>query len=130
MAMPQNLKPTITPFLTSPSVSLKTQNSSLFFGTITSTSDNYRTQTPPFSFKTRTNSQFFSTRRLFLPSVSGIWDALTSGNNAREAVAAIRHGMVLFRQGDVSGSVAEFDKAIELDPRQQACLKKGQSSSD
>ncbi|KAI5326364.1 hypothetical protein L3X38_035438 [Prunus dulcis] len=122
MAMPQNLKPTMTPFLTSPSVSFKTQNSSLFFGTITSASDNYRTQPAPFSFKTRTNSQFFSTRRLFLPSVSGIWDALTSGNNAREAVAAIRHGMVLFRQGDVSGSVAEFDKAIELDPRQQAYL--------
>ncbi|XP_034221095.1 uncharacterized protein LOC117631878 isoform X2 [Prunus dulcis] len=122
MAMPQNLKPTITPFLTSPSVSFKTQNSSLFFGTITSASDNYRTQPAPFSFKSRTNSQFFSTRRLFLPSVSGIWDALTSGNNAREAVAAIRHGMVLFRQGDVSGSVAEFDKAIELDPRQQAYL--------
>ncbi|XP_027367100.1 uncharacterized protein LOC113873250 isoform X2 [Abrus precatorius] len=39
------------------------------------------------------------TRRLFLPSVSGIWDALTGGNNnAREAVLAIRRGMSLFRQ--------------------------------
>ncbi|KAI5328835.1 hypothetical protein L3X38_028232 [Prunus dulcis] len=41
------------------------------------------------------------------------------GNNACEAIAAIRRGMVLFRRGDVSGCVAEFDKAIELDPRQQ-----------
>lgn len=24
-------------------------------------------------------------------------------------------------KGDVAGSVAEFDKAIELDPRQKAC---------
>ncbi|KAK7277973.1 hypothetical protein RJT34_22994 [Clitoria ternatea] len=63
------------------------------------------------------------TRRLFLPSVSGIWDALTgANNNAREAVLAIRRGMSLFTQGDVSGSLAEFDKAIQLDPRQKAYL--------
>ncbi|KAL6278551.1 hypothetical protein ACE6H2_022152 [Prunus campanulata] len=105
MAMPQNLKPTVTPFLNTSKPTITPFLTS-----------------PSVSFKTRTNSQFFSTRRLFLPSVSGIWDALTSGNNAREAVAAIRRGMVLFRQGDVSGSVAEFDKAIELDPRQQAYL--------
>ncbi|XP_022999590.1 uncharacterized protein LOC111493913 isoform X4 [Cucurbita maxima] len=61
-------------------------------------------------------------RRLFVPSVSGIWDALTGGNNPRDAVAAIRRGMLLFREGDVSGSLAEFDKAIELDPRQKAYL--------
>ncbi|CAK9315002.1 unnamed protein product [Citrullus colocynthis] len=61
-------------------------------------------------------------RRLFVPSVSGIWDALTGGNNPRDAVAAIRRGMLLFRQGDVLGSLAEFDKAIELDPRQKAYL--------
>lgn len=30
--------------------------------------------------------------------------------------------MSLFRQGDVSGSVEEFDKAIQLDPRQKAYL--------
>ncbi|KHN16091.1 hypothetical protein glysoja_012067 [Glycine soja] len=30
--------------------------------------------------------------------------------------------MLLFRQGDVSGSLAEFDKAIQLDPRQKAYL--------
>ncbi|KAL2941088.1 Lipoprotein NlpI [Bienertia sinuspersici] len=37
--------------------------------------------------------------------------------------------MLLFRQGDVMGSVAEFDKAIELDSRQKACrsLAKGLS---
>ncbi|KAA0048042.1 hypothetical protein IC582_011557 [Cucumis melo] len=61
-------------------------------------------------------------RRLFVPSVSGIWDALTGGNNPRDAVAAIRRGMLLFRQGDVLESLAEFDKAIELDPRQKAYL--------
>ncbi|KAJ4835369.1 hypothetical protein Tsubulata_021302 [Turnera subulata] len=56
-------------------------------------------------------------RRLFLPSVSGLWDALTGGNNnPREASSAIRRGMLLFIQGDVVGSLAEFDKAIELDP--------------
>ncbi|XXG47667.1 hypothetical protein AAC387_Pa02g2274 [Persea americana] len=34
-------------------------------------------------------------RRLFLPSVSGIWDALTGGNSAS---IAVRRGMQLFRQ--------------------------------
>ncbi|KAK2631991.1 hypothetical protein EUGRSUZ_L02153 [Eucalyptus grandis] len=64
-------------------------------------------------------------RRLLLPSVSGIWEALTGGSgggNAREAALAIRRGMLLFRQGDVVGSLAEFDKAMELDPRQKAYL--------
>ncbi|KAG9134172.1 hypothetical protein Leryth_019858 [Lithospermum erythrorhizon] len=55
-------------------------------------------------------------------SGAGIWDALTGNNNAREAVLAIRRGMLLFRQGDVLGSLLEFDKAIELDPRQKAYL--------
>ncbi|XP_058077006.1 uncharacterized protein LOC131225492 [Magnolia sinica] len=92
----------------------------------------------PFGLKTRDNLQLFGvnslrlcdrpalapaiSRRLFLPSVSGIWDALTGGNSAREASIAIRRGMQLFRQGDVHGSLVEFDKAIELDPRQQAYL--------
>ncbi|KAL1339687.1 hypothetical protein AAHE18_U057400 [Arachis hypogaea] len=66
-------------------------------------------------------------RRLFLlpsVSVSGIWDAITGAgnNNPRDAVLAIRRGMSLFRQGDVSGSLVEFDRAIELDPRQKAYL--------
>lgn len=30
--------------------------------------------------------------------------------------------MLLFRQGDVAGSATEFDRAIELDPRQKAYL--------
>ncbi|KAJ8443506.1 hypothetical protein Cgig2_016989 [Carnegiea gigantea] len=63
-------------------------------------------------------------RRVLLPSASSIWDALTGGgggNSAREAVQAIRRGMLLFRKGDVKGSLAEFDKAIALDPRQKAC---------
>lgn len=54
-------------------------------------------------------------RRVF---VCRVWDALTSGNSA---VMAIRKGMHLFRQGDVLGSLVEFDKAIQLDPRQKAC---------
>ncbi|KAK0581886.1 hypothetical protein LWI29_019129 [Acer saccharum] len=69
------------------------------------------------------NPSSLLSRRLFLPSVSSIWDALTgSNNNAREAVVATRRGMSLFRQGDVLGSLVEFDKAIELDPRQKAYL--------
>ncbi|KAM2612939.1 hypothetical protein TB2_032841 [Malus domestica] len=123
MAITHSLKPPIS--MASPSVSSETHNSSLFFGTVTSTVHSHGVQPPPLAFRSRTatNSQIFSTRRLFLPKVSGIWDALTSGgNNPREAVAAIRRGMVLFRQGDVSGSLAEFDKAIELDPRQKAYL--------
>ncbi|XP_015056301.1 uncharacterized protein LOC107002684 [Solanum pennellii] len=55
-------------------------------------------------------------RRVF---VCRVWDALTSGNSA---VMAIRKGMHLFRQGDVLGSLVEFDKAIQLDPRQKAYL--------
>ncbi|KAK2648548.1 hypothetical protein Ddye_016037, partial [Dipteronia dyeriana] len=54
---------------------------------------------------------------------SSIWDALTgSNNNVREAVVATLRGMSLFRQGDVLGSLVEFDKAIELDPRQKECM--------
>ncbi|XP_020114129.1 uncharacterized protein LOC109728188 [Ananas comosus] len=34
----------------------------------------------------------------------------------------MRRGMQLFRQGDVAGSLAEFDRAIELDSRQKAYL--------
>lgn len=30
---------------------------------------------------------------------------------------------VLIMKGDVAGSVVEFDKAIELDPRQKECKK-------
>ncbi|KAL3356292.1 hypothetical protein AABB24_017131 [Solanum stoloniferum] len=55
-------------------------------------------------------------RRVF---VCRVWDALTSGNSV---VMAIRKGMLLFRQGDVLGSLVEFDKAIQLDPRQKAYL--------
>ncbi|KAG1326265.1 hypothetical protein COCNU_01G001990 [Cocos nucifera] len=61
-------------------------------------------------------------RRLFLPSASAIWDALTGGNRTRDASLAVRRGMLLFRQGDVAGSLAEFDRAIELDPPQKAYL--------
>ncbi|KAF3547003.1 hypothetical protein DY000_02003661 [Brassica cretica] len=81
------------------------------------------TLNPQFSRHTPQHAHALS-RRLFLPSVSSIWDAITGGgdSNPREAIAAIRNGMQLFRQGDVSGSVTEFDKAIVLDSRQKAYL--------
>ncbi|KAJ3669492.1 hypothetical protein LUZ60_011442 [Juncus effusus] len=52
-----------------------------------------------------------SRRLFFLPTTaSAIWDALTGGN---DAVMSVRRGMKLFREGDVSGSLAEFDRAID-----------------
>ncbi|KAL0907474.1 hypothetical protein M5K25_021888 [Dendrobium thyrsiflorum] len=65
-------------------------------------------------------------RRLFLVSAYAIWDALTggAGGPARAASTAVRRGMLLFRQGNVSESLAEFDRAIVLDPRQKACKSK------
>ncbi|XP_047314156.1 uncharacterized protein LOC124917935 isoform X1 [Impatiens glandulifera] len=98
--------------------------------------------TPPFSFKSSNNNNFhffassnaFSrtslrenlrfplSRKTHPPSVSSIWDALTGGNSPREAIIVVRRGMSFFRQGDVKNSLAEFDKAIELDPRQKAYL--------
>ncbi|KAL5565964.1 hypothetical protein UlMin_029128 [Ulmus minor] len=118
MSVTHNLKPTIsmssslhyTNFKPSSPFLLKAHKNPTFFTTISPTIQNH--QPPSLSLS----------RRLFLPSVSGIWDAVTGGNNAREAVAAIRRGMLLFRQVDVSGSLVEFDKAIELDPRQKAYL--------
>nr|GEV96126.1 tetratricopeptide-like helical [Tanacetum cinerariifolium] len=78
-----------------------------------------------YSFPANTISPTYtSTRNIKLStSVSGIWDAITGGaGSSREALIAIRRGMILFRQGDVVGSVAEFDNAIKLDPRQKAYL--------
>ncbi|RVW97900.1 hypothetical protein CK203_021166 [Vitis vinifera] len=40
----------------------------------------------------------------------------------REAAMAIRRGMLLFRQVNFASFSVEFDKAIELDPRQKAYL--------
>ncbi|GFP79143.1 hypothetical protein PHJA_000057800 [Phtheirospermum japonicum] len=62
-------------------------------------------------------------RRLIIPAVTGLWDALTGANSARDAAVAVRRGMLLFRQGDVLASLVEFDKAIEFDPRQRACAE-------
>ncbi|XP_010259461.1 PREDICTED: uncharacterized protein LOC104598885 [Nelumbo nucifera] len=89
---------------------VKTPNKLSFFGVTWSKMQYEKTLVPVLS------------RRLFLPSVSGIWDALTGGNSASEAVASIRRGMELFRQGDVAASLIEFDRAIELDSRQRAYL--------
>ncbi|KAG0470250.1 hypothetical protein HPP92_016950 [Vanilla planifolia] len=80
-----------------------------------------RSHLPPTSQKASTVP-----RRAFLSSASAIWDALTGGPGgrarARADSASIHRGMILFRQGDVSGSLAEFDRAIELDNRQKAYL--------
>ncbi|KAG2597460.1 uncharacterized protein LOC120706854 isoform X2 [Panicum virgatum] len=62
-------------------------------------------------------------RRLLLPAAAGIWDFISGGaGGAAAASLAVRRGMQLFRQGDVAGSLAEFDKAIEMDPRQKQYL--------
>ncbi|KAK2403167.1 Tetratricopeptide repeat (TPR) superfamily protein [Trifolium repens] len=114
MSIIHNLKPA-TLLSPSPSPSSSSRHTSSF------------PSLPSSSFKpliSCSNSSLLS-RRLFLPSVSGIWDALTGGggnNNTNEAILAIRRGMSLFKQGDVLGSVTEFDRAIELDPRQKAYL--------
>lgn len=82
----QHLKPISSSSLPPPPFSVKTHSDSLFF---------FR----PRTVQSLRNSAPTFTRRLFLPSVSSIWDALTGGtNNAREAVTAIRRGMSLFRQ--------------------------------
>lgn len=119
MATTHNLKPSIAisskPFPQyNPSFTSTTRHLSRFFGTELS-----KISCPQ---KLLPSMLLLSRRQLVLPSVSGIWDALAGGNSAREAVMAIRRGMLLFRQGDVLGSLVEFDKAIELDPRQKAYL--------
>lgn len=53
-------------------------------------------------------------RRLFVPSVSGIWDALTGGNNPRDAVAAIRRGMLLFRQVGLSLNSLKIASSVTI----------------
>ena len=59
---------------------------------------------------------------LLLPMAAGIWDLNSGGaGGAAAASLAVRRGMQLFRQGDVAGSLAEFDRAIEMDPRQKQC---------
>ena len=96
MAMTHILKPTISmsPYshfnhsTHSPSSPSKTHSNSHLFTTIIP-SRIYTHQTPPPTTLSR---------RLFLPSVSSIWDTITGGNNAREAILAIRRGMLLFRQ--------------------------------
>lgn len=69
-----------------PSPKLPNNNVSHFFGATLSRISSYESSAPTLS------------RRLVLTSVAGLWDALTSGGSAREAVAALRRGMLLFRQ--------------------------------
>ncbi|KAG8052256.1 hypothetical protein GUJ93_ZPchr0001g32348 [Zizania palustris] len=62
-------------------------------------------------------------RRILVLAAAGIWDFLSGGaGGAAAASLAVRRGMQLFKQGDVAGSVAEFDQAIELDQRQKQYL--------
>ncbi|XP_057819595.2 uncharacterized protein LOC131032593 isoform X2 [Cryptomeria japonica] len=76
--------------------------------------------------KLHSQSQGISSRRLLLVTATSSWDALasvfTGQNKAREASLAVKRGMQLFVQGDVEQSLTEFDKAIELDPRQRLYL--------
>lgn len=94
MALTQHvLKPTINPPLYSFHRSLLTSKAPLSV----QTHINSLFSTPRVHYLQNRAPTF--TRRLFIPSVSGIWDALTGGNdNSREAVVAIRRGMLLFRQ--------------------------------
>lgn len=78
-------------------------------------------------------------RRSVVAGVSGLWTGIAAGafvaasaamaasmvsgkNNAQQASLAVKLGMELFVQGDVGGSLVEFDKALELDPRQKPYL--------
>ncbi|KAL1802258.1 hypothetical protein ACET3Z_030905 [Daucus carota] len=119
MAITNNLKPTISsqitsfhssPIKTTPPTPVKFSRNALFSSTILSMPVNDHSPVGIF------------TRNRMVPRVSGIWDAVTGGNSGREALLAIRRGMQLFREGDVLGSVVEFDKAIQLDARQKAYL--------
>ncbi|TKY52275.1 hypothetical protein E2542_SST23795 [Spatholobus suberectus] len=63
------------------------------------------------------------TRRLFLPSVSGIWDAITGGNNnAREAILAIAAECISSARAMFRGLLRNSTRPIQLDPRQKAYL--------
>lgn len=96
MAIPQNLKPSLSFSLASVNnssftcisyLSIRAPTFSSFFGSNSQTISNLQILSPTFS-----------RRQIFLPAVSGIWDALTGGNSAREAGMAIRRGMLLFKQ--------------------------------
>ncbi|WCJ36422.1 Tetratricopeptide repeat (TPR)-like superfamily protein [Euphorbia peplus] len=49
-------------------------------------------------------------------------DSFTAGKNHSQACLAVHRGMTLFKHGDVEGSLAEFEKAIELDPSERTHL--------
>ncbi|XP_043815273.1 uncharacterized protein LOC110620122 isoform X5 [Manihot esculenta] len=117
MALIQNPKPTTilissASYCSSPATSLtlpyplRTNTNPRLFSTIPSSIHNLQHPLPFFS------------RRLFLPAVSGIWDALTGGNNAREAIVAIRRGMVLFRQYSPINRFEEGAEQFRLDVAQ------------
>ncbi|XP_031496743.1 uncharacterized protein LOC116261931 [Nymphaea colorata] len=129
--MAVNVQPTLS---VSPPLTCCSSTSSLYFKehvpTISCSSRSLLRSKPAiygFGYMTldplRAQLALFRRRGIFISSVSSIWDALTGGDRPdREALFAVRKGMLLFRQGDVEGSMAEFDRAIELDPRQKAYL--------
>lgn len=77
-------------------------------------------------------------RRGVVAHLNGFWTGMGAGalaaatvmaasllrgtNNAQQASLAVKRGMELFNQGDVGGSLVEFDKATELDARQKPYL--------
>eukprot|EP00250_Pteridium_aquilinum_P009674 c18849_g1_i1 orf=359-1213(-) len=77
-------------------------------------------------------------RRVVVAGVSLFWASLGTGvlvasaamsasmaagkNKGQQASLAVKRGMELFVQGDVAGSLVEFDNALELDPRQKPYL--------
>lgn len=94
MAITHNFKPTISleitsfhlPIRTTPLIPLKLSTNSLFSSTTLSVPVNYDIPVGTF------------TRKRIVPSVSGLWDAVTGGSSGREALIAIRRGMQLFRE--------------------------------
>lgn len=97
MAMTHNFKPTISleinsfhssPIRTTPLIPLKLSKNSVFSGTTLSVPVNYD-----------------FTRKRIVPSVSGLWDAVTGGSSGREALIAIRRGMQLFREVNKLGDM-------------------------
>lgn len=77
-------------------------------------------------------------RKLIAGGVNLLWEGIGTGiviaatamsasmiagkSKGKEASLAVKRGMELFTQGDVAGSLQEFNNALELDPRQKPYL--------
>ncbi|GER55423.1 tetratricopeptide repeat [Striga asiatica] len=104
------------------SLTISSSQLSAFIGKPRPNTFQFSGTTFPRIHRRRSSIPSLSRRLIVVPAVSGLWNALTGADPAREALLAIRRGMLLFRQGDVQGSLVEFDRAIELDQRQRAYL--------